>query len=87
MKKNVLILLIAVQAVAILLPYHPVDAVALDFDIHACYASCGCAHGLLYTCMECKAECDRKYWKAFDREMDDMTDDAGSSRRTSRDQK
>lgn len=75
--------LLLVPVLVTLLLHAPLPAAAADFDIHACYAGCGCAHGVLYACMECKAECDRKYWKLFDREMDDMTDGSSSFRRKS----
>lgn len=42
-----------------------------DFDRNACYAACPCSTGApeqAQLCFECKQECDRKFWKSFDRE-------------------
>ncbi len=87
MKILKLMFLSVVTAVAILFLHASVVPAEGDFDLNACYASCGCAHGVLYACMECKAECDRKGWKAFDREMDDVADDSRTSRGSSKSQK
>jgi hypothetical protein len=41
-----------------------------DFDMNACYATCGCHTGLFQACFECKQECERKYWKSFDEQTE-----------------
>ncbi|MFH1117861.1 MAG: hypothetical protein V1792_28400 [Pseudomonadota bacterium] len=49
------------------------SSVTQSFDKDACYARCACAMGLFIACAECKAECERKFWKHFDREMGNDT--------------
>jgi hypothetical protein len=45
------------------------QAILHDFDRQACYASCRCdSHETVTGCFSCKQECDRKFWRAFDRE-------------------
>jgi hypothetical protein len=48
--------------------YSTEEPILQDFDINACYASCGCHQGLFQACFDCKQQCERKYWKDFDRE-------------------
>jgi hypothetical protein len=43
------------------------DPILQAFDINACYATCGCHYGLVQSCFDCKQQCERKYWKDFDR--------------------
>ncbi|AFM25635.1 hypothetical protein [Desulfomonile tiedjei] len=71
---NILIPLIAITLIAI--PVGGATVLAADtpgipgvsnFDINACYASCGCHYGLFGTCFECKQNCERQYWREFDR--------------------
>ncbi len=38
-----------------------------NFDINACYATCGCHYGLFRACFDCKQNCERQYWREFDR--------------------
>ncbi len=73
-------LLITIFAVMVLLgvsisalPAFADSTVVQDFDKDACYAKCACATGMFVSCAACKAECDREYWRAFDREMGDDT--------------
>jgi hypothetical protein len=33
------------------------------FDTQECYSRCECRHGMFLTCSECKAACDREFWK------------------------
>lgn len=40
-----------------------------SFDREACYSTCGCATGMFTSCAECRAACDRKFWKEWDKEM------------------
>jgi len=62
---------------ALVLAVTPASTVAADpvlmqdFDRNSCYAACPCSTGApdqAQLCFECKQECDRKFWKSFDKE-------------------
>jgi hypothetical protein len=44
------------------------ESVLHEFDLDACYATCPCTTGMLYACLQCKLECERKYWAEWDKE-------------------
>jgi hypothetical protein len=78
---KLLITILAVTALlsasVLSLPVFAESTVLHGFDKEACYAKCACATGLFTACAECKAACDRTFWRVWER---DMGDDATSKR-------
>lgn len=75
-------MLIPLAAVAVLFTFGALSQafsnegpVLQDFDMNACYAQCGCHQGLFQACFDCKQQCERKYWKSFDKEAKDKSSD------------
>jgi len=84
---KLLITILAVTALlctsVLSLPALAESTVLQGFDNNACYTSCRCAVGLFTACAECKAKCDRTFWRAWDKQMED---DTTSKRRSKRSQ-
>ena len=71
------LLVLALFMTALVLAVGPASTVVADptlmqdFDRNACYAKCPCSTGSpdqAQLCFECKQECDRQFWKSFDKE-------------------
>ncbi len=73
---KLLITILAVTAllcISVALPVLAESPVTQAFDKEACYAKCACATGLFVACAECKAACDRTFWRVWEREMGNDT--------------
>lgn len=44
------------------------EPVLHEFDLDACYATCPCATRMIAACLQCKQECERKYWAEWDKD-------------------
>ncbi|MDQ7781925.1 MAG: hypothetical protein RDU20_03535 [Desulfomonilaceae bacterium] len=55
---------------------------SLNFDKDACYARCACTFGTFTACATCKAECDRRYWRAWDKQMGELSSTDKPSRKS-----
>jgi len=55
-----------------------------NFDKDACYAKCACAWGMFTACASCKAACDRAFWRAWSKEVDENTDLEKGNKRSRR---
>ncbi|MEW6139874.1 MAG: hypothetical protein AB1733_16750 [Thermodesulfobacteriota bacterium] len=77
---SILLIPMIVAAVGLLQPGVDV-ASAQGFDREACYAKCRCSWGTFQACADCKSECDRRFWKSFGRQLEDLdkSDQSGSS--------
>jgi hypothetical protein len=68
---RVIAIFFALMAGMIVNPYSgsAQQTVPHEFNRESCYASCRCeSFESVQPCFQCKQECDRKYWREFERE-------------------
>jgi hypothetical protein len=81
---KILAIILAATLVLTILPLAAsADSTELQgFDRETCYSTCACATGMFVACSACRAQCDRQFWKEWDKSMSDDSDSKKRSKKS-----